>query len=387
MIKIVTIIGARPQIIKAAALSRAIRNKYYGEIGEVIIHTGQHYDENMSNVFFNEMGIPEPDYNLGVGSGTHGRQTAAMIEKIEDILIKEKPDFVVLFGDTNSTLAGSVAAAKIHIPIAHIEAGLRSFNKSMPEEINRIVCDHTSTLLFTPTRAGLNNLIREGFKPHNNPPYTTDNPGVFHCGDVMYDNSLFFGELAEKKSDILERLNIISGGFVLATIHRDNNTDNPERLSAIFAALYTIAKDNEIDVVLPLHPRTSKMMRQNLSEELNDKIESSSFFKIIPPASFFDITALERNCKIVMTDSGGVQKEAYFFKKPVVILRPETEWVEIVENGTGIISDADTEKTIEAYNYFEGVETLNFPPVFGDGKAAEFICNEIVKASKTSSRP
>jgi UDP-GlcNAc3NAcA epimerase len=381
MIKIVTIIGARPQIIKAAALSRAIRDKYSGEISEVIIHTGQHYDKNMSNVFFNEMGIPEPDYNLGVGSGSHGRQTAAMIEKIEDILMKEKPAFVILFGDTNSTLAGSVAAAKIHIPIAHIEAGLRSFNKSMPEEINRIVCDHTSTLLFTPTRAGLNNLIREGFKPHNKPPYTTDNPGVFHCGDVMYDNSLYFGELAEKRSDILKRLNIISGGFVLATIHRDNNTDNPERLNAIFEALIKIAGDKEIDVVLPLHPRTSKMMKQNLSEELYDKIESSPFIKIIPPASFFDITALERNCKIVMTDSGGVQKEAYFFKKPVVILRTETEWVEIVENGTGIISDADTEKIIEAYNYFEGVETLNFPPVFGDGKAAEFICGEIVKSS------
>ncbi len=386
MIKIVTIIGARPQIIKAAALSRAIRNKYSGEISEVIIHTGQHYDKNMSNVFFNEMGIPEPDYNLGVGSGTHGRQTAAMIEKIEDILIKEKPAFVVLFGDTNSTLAGSVAAAKIHIPIAHIEAGLRSFNKSMPEEINRIVCDHTSTLLFTPTRAGLNNLIREGFKPHNKPPYITDNPGVFHCGDVMYDNSLYFGELAEKRSDILKRLNIISGGFVLATIHRDNNTDNPERLNAIFEALIQIAGDKEIDVVLPLHPRTSKMMKQNLSEELYDNIENSPFIKIIPPASFFDITALERNCKIVMTDSGGVQKEAYFFKKPVVILRTETEWVEIVENGTGIISDADTEKIIEAYNYFEDVETLTFSPVFGDGKAAEFICSEIVNASETSSR-
>ncbi len=203
----------------------------------------------------------------------------------------------------------------------------------------------------------------------------------------MYDNSLYFGELAEKRSDILKRLNIISGGFVLATIHRDNNTDNPERLSAIFEAFIQIAGDKEIDVVLPLHPRTSKMMKQNISGELYDKIENSSFFKIIPPASFFDITALERNCKIVMTDSGGVQKEAYFFKKPVVILRPETEWVEIVENGTGLIADADTEKIIEAYNYFEGVETLNFPPVFGDGKAAEFICGEIVKASETSSGP
>jgi UDP-GlcNAc3NAcA epimerase len=380
MIKLVTIIGARPQIIKAAAVSRAVKTKFSGRIREVIVHTGQHYDENMSNVFFNEMGIPEPDYNLGVGSGRHGKQTATMLEKTEEVLLKENPDFVVLFGDTNSTLAGSVAASKIHIPVVHIEAGLRSFNKSMPEEINRIVCDHTSTLLFTPTRAGLNNLIREGFKPHNKPPYTADNPGVFHCGDVMYDNSLFFGELAEKKSGILNKLNLTQGDFVLATIHRDNNTDNPERLTAIFDALLSIANENETDVVLPLHPRTSKMMNSNLPAELFENIEKSPFLKIIPPASFFDITVLEKNCRIVMTDSGGVQKEAYFFEKPVIILRPETEWVEITESGAGMITDADTERIVEAFNHFKNTKTPDFPPVFGDGKAAEFICGEILKA-------
>ena len=381
MIKIVTIIGARPQIIKAAAVSRAIRNGFSGKINEVIVHTGQHYDENMSDVFFGEMGIPEPDHNLGVGSGTHGKQTAIMLEKIEEILMLEKPDYVVLFGDTNSTLAGSVAASKIHIPVAHIEAGLRSFNKSMPEEINRIVCDHTSTLLFTPTRAGLNNLIREGFKPHNKPPYTPDNPGVFHCGDVMYDNSLYFGELAERKSDILDKLNLTSGNFVLATIHRDNNTDVPERLSAIFEALIQIAEDYEIDIVLPLHPRTSKMMKQNLPAELFQRIEDSIFLKVVPPVSFFEITALEKNCKMVMTDSGGVQKEAYFFQKPVIILRTETEWVEIVESGAGKITDADTDRIIEAFNYFETSDSVDFPPVFGDGKAAEFICEQILKGT------
>jgi len=378
MIKIVTIIGARPQIIKAAALSRAIKTKFSGKIKEVIVHTGQHYDENMSEVFFNEMGIPTPDYNLNVGSATHGKQTASMIEKIEDVLMKEKPDFVVLFGDTNSTLAGSVAAVKIHIPVVHVEAGLRSFNKSMPEEINRIVCDHTSTLLFAPTRTGLNNLIREGFKPHNKPPYTADNPGVFHCGDVMYDNSLFFGELAEKKSNIIGRLDLIPGNYVLATIHRDNNTDNPERLGAIFETLYKIAVENETDIVLPLHPRTSKLMRQNLTADLYERIESSSFIKIVPPASFFDITVLEKNCKMVMTDSGGVQKEAYFFEKPVVIFRPETEWVEIVESGAGMITNTNPVKIAEAYNYFESIDSLDFPPVFGDGKAAEFICEQIL---------
>ncbi len=382
MIKIVTIIGARPQIIKAAALSRAIKTGFSEQLREVIVHTGQHYDENMSSVFFDEMGIPEPDYNLGVGSGTHGKQTAKMLEKIEEVLMKEKPDFVILFGDTNSTLAGSVAASKMHIPVAHIEAGLRSFNKSMPEEINRIVCDHTSTLLFTPTRTGLNNLIREGFKPHNNPPYTPDNPGVFHCGDVMYDNSLYFGELAGKKSDILSRLDIESGNYVLATIHRDNNTDNRERLTAIFDALIQIAEDNQVDIVLPLHPRTSKMMKQNLPAGLYEKISQSQYLKITPPASFFDITVLEKNCKVVMTDSGGVQKEAYFFEKPVIILRPETEWVEIVECGAGMITDACTDKIVEAYNHFDNAETPDFPPVFGDGKAAEFICGKIVSSAK-----
>jgi len=253
-IKIITIIGARPQIIKAAALSRAIRNSYSDKIKEVIVHTGQHYDENMSEVFFNEMQIPKPDYNLGTGSASHGKQTADMIEKIEKILFNEKPDYVVLYGDTNSTLAGSVAASKIHIPIVHIEAGLRSFNKSMPEEINRNVCDHTSSLLFSPTRTGINNLIREGFKAHTQPPYSPDNPGIFHCGDIMYDNSLHFAKVAEEKTDILEKYNLQNGSFILGTIHRDNNTDIPERINSIFEALNEIVSENEIDIVLPLSP-------------------------------------------------------------------------------------------------------------------------------------
>ncbi len=341
MKKILTIIGARPQIIKAAALSRAIHNFYSDKIKEVIVHTGQHYDENMSEVFFNEMQIPKPDYNLGTGSASHGKQTADMIEKIEKILLNEKPDYVVLYGDTNSTLAGSVASAKIHIPVVHIEAGLRSFNKSMPEEINRIVCDHTSTLLFSPTRTGINNLIREGFKAHTQPPYSADNPGIFHCGDIMYDNSLHFAKVAEEKTDILEKYNLQKGNFILGTIHRDNNTDIPERLNAIFEALNEISSQQEIDIVLPLHPRTSKILKQNLDAELFNSISNNSFIKIIPPASFFEIITLEKNCKLVMTDSGGVQKEAYYFEKPVIILRPETEWVEIVENGVGKITDAN----------------------------------------------
>ena len=379
MKKILTIIGARPQFIKAAALSRAIRNHFSDQIKEIIVHTGQHYDENMSQVFFDEMEVPQPDYNLSVGSQNHAKQTALMIEKLEDLLVKENPDFVVLYGDTNSTLAGAVAASKLNIPIAHIEAGLRSFNKTMPEEINRIVCDHTSTLLFTPTKAGLNNLVKEGFSIEAKQAFTADHPGVFHCGDIMYDNSLYFAEVAEQKSSILQKYNIHKGNFILGTIHRDNNTDNPERLNAIFEAIQIIATDNQIDIILPLHPRTSKILEQNLQAETFKNINKNPFIKIVPPASFLDIVLLEKNCKMVITDSGGLQKEAYFFKKTVIILRPETEWIEIVENGTGIITDANTENIINAFQHFEKTKDLFFPIIFGDGKAAEFICNKILE--------
>ncbi len=378
MINILTIIGARPQIIKAAALSRAIRNHFSDQIKETIAHTGQHYDQNMSKVFFDEMGIPDPDFNLGVGSDTHAKQTAVMIEKLEEILVEQKPDFVIVYGDTNSTLAGSVAASKLHIPIAHIEAGLRSFNKSMPEEINRIVCDHTSTLLFTPTQAGLKNLMNEGFNIHPKPPYTADNPGIFHCGDIMYDNSIYFAKIAEERSNILEENNLNSGEFILGTIHRNNNTDEPERLNAIFKALHEIAFNNRIDILLPLHPRTSKLLPKNLEPETFKNINNNPFIKIIPPVSFLEIILLEKNCKLVMTDSGGLQKEAYFFQKPVIILRPETEWIEIVENGIGIITDANTDNIIKAYQHFETKKYLDFPSIFGDGKAAEFICEKIL---------
>jgi UDP-GlcNAc3NAcA epimerase len=380
MKNITTIIGARPQIIKAAALSRAIKNHFSGELHETIVHTGQHYDDNMSQVFFVEMGIPEPNHHLGVGSQSHGKQTASMIEKIEALLVIKRPDFVVLYGDTNSTLAGAVAASKIHIPVIHIEAGLRSFNKSMPEEINRIVCDHAATMLFTPTRTGINNLIREGFNPHTVAPYSADNPGLFHCGDIMLDNTLFFSDIADIKSNILNQHRLEKGNFVLGTIHRDNNTDNPERLAAIFEAIHEIATEHGITVVLPLHPRTSKIMKQNLTSETFAAITSNPLIKIIPPVSFFDMLTLEKHCRMVMTDSGGVQKEAYFFKKPVIILRPETEWVEIVEAGAGVITDANKSRIIKAFQTFTETKTSLFPPVFGDGKAAEFICRKILES-------
>ena len=380
--KIVTLIGARPQIIKAAALSRAIRNRFAGQIEEVIVHTGQHYDVNMSQVFFDELGVPEPDYNLNVGSASHGVQTAKMITGVEEVLLKEKPDFLVIYGDTNSTLAGTVAASKIHIPIAHVEAGLRSFNKSMPEEINRIMADHASTLLFSPTATGIKNLIQEGFKQDNLPPYSPDHPGIFHCGDVMYDNSLYFETIAREKSDVLQKLKLENKPFYLATVHRDNNTDQPKRLSAIFGAFQDITRESKIPLVLPLHPRTSKLLKKNLDKLLYERISENPFIQLVPPVSFLDMILLERNCEMIFTDSGGVQKEAYFFGKPAIILRSETEWKEIVDQGCGIVANAFQENILQAFNYFKReAKSLKFPPLYGDGKAAEFIAETLLQNS------
>jgi len=375
MLKIITIIGARPQIIKAAAISRAISHHFSESIQEIIVHTGQHYDNSMSQVFIDELGIPQPDYNLNIGSASHGNQTAGMITGIEEILEKEKPDYLVVYGDTNSTLAAAIAASKIHIPIVHIEAGLRSFNKSMPEEINRIVCDHVSTMLFSPTQTGYNNLINEGFSPDKKAAFTADHPGIFHCGDVMYDNSLFFKEIAAVKSNVLEEYSLKDKTFILATIHRNNNTDEPERLTAIFKALNNIATDNQVSVVVPLHPRTSKLLENNLEESLLKEVRSNPFIQLIPPVSFLDMIQLESQCQIVITDSGGVQKEAYFFKKPCIILRPETEWTEILDAGSGLIADADEKKILNSYpDLMKKADSLEYPPIFGDGAAAEFIC-------------
>ncbi|MDD5571049.1 MAG: UDP-N-acetylglucosamine 2-epimerase (non-hydrolyzing) [Bacteroidales bacterium] len=380
MIKILTIIGARPQIIKAAAVSRAIRNKFKNKINEVVVHTGQHYDNNMSQVFFDEMNIPKPCYNLNVGSDTHGKQTAAMLAGTEKILLKEKPKCILTYGDTNSTLASAVAATKLHIPVVHIEAGLRSFNKKMPEEINRITCDHASTLLFSPTLTGIKNLINEGFNPNNKPPFTIDNPKFFHCGDVMYDNTLYFAGVAEKKISILKKNNLRQNQYILATIHRDNNTDIPERLCAIFGAMNKISKHENIDIIIPLHPRTSKLMKKNLSAEIYDSIKNNKHIKIIPPVSFLEMLILEKHSKLIMTDSGGVQKESFFLKKPCIILRSETEWKELVEAGTCIVTDANEKNILNAYKYFKSAKKLKYPDIFGDGKAAEFICKEIIKA-------
>ena len=383
MIKIVTIIGARPQIIKAAALSRAIKNNFSSQITEIIVHTGQHYDDNMSQVFFDELEIPLPNYNLNVGSGNHGKQTATMISAIEEVLLNEKPNAIVLYGDTNSTLAGAMAASKIHIPVIHIEAGLRSFNKSMPEEINRIMCDHVSTLLFSPTKTGFDNLVQEGFLSQTKAPYSIDNPKIYHCGDVMYDNSLFFSKISDVKTSIINDLKLKNNGFILATIHRNNNTDEPIRMNALFKSLNDISINHQLQIVLPLHPRTSNLLDRNLSKDLVEAIRLNSNFKIISPVSFLEMLALEKNCCLVMTDSGGVQKEAFYFEKPCVILRPETEWIELLENGAALIADADENKIKFSFEQLIAKKDLSFPKLYGDGKAAEFICSEIINQITT----
>ena len=341
--KIITIVGARPQIIKAAAFSRAVKTNF-PTIDEIIVHTGQHYDDNMSQIFFNELGIPKPHLNLMVGSSSHGLQTSLMVQKIEKVLLENRPSAVIVYGDTNSTLATAIAASKIHVPIVHIEAGLRSFNKKMPEEVNRILCDHVSTLLFSPTKSGYDNLRSEGFKVEINEKANLDNPNIYHCGDVMYDNSLYFSKISDNQSKILNELSLKNEKFILTTVHRNDNTDSSKKLNDLFDSFLEIIDEHQIHMVIPIHPRTAKMMDQLLNPKTKKQIEESDLLKIIPPAGFLDMIALEKNAELIITDSGGVQKEAYFFQKPCIILRPQTEWLEIVETKSAIITDTNSEK-------------------------------------------
>jgi UDP-GlcNAc3NAcA epimerase len=364
MLHILTVIGARPQIIKAAALSRAIRAHFSEKLKETIVHTGQHYDENMSQVFFEELGIPSPEFNLHIGSGEREMQINKMVAELQDLIQQVKPDAILVYGDTNSTKAGAEAGHNLQIPVVHIEAGLRSFNNNMPEEINRIYTDKVSTLLFSPTKTGIENLAKENITK-----------GVYHCGDVMYDNSLFFAALAEKQNDFLKKENLKPGNYFLATIHRDFNTDNADRLTAIFESLENICEEHKMPVVIPLHPRTKKQV--SLLPELEKKILSSENIRIIPPASFLEMILLEKKAKLVLTDSGGVQKEAFYFQKPCVILRPETEWVELVECGAAILAHADRNKIQEAVRALLQ-KKIDYPEIFGDGHAAEFICSKMI---------
>jgi UDP-GlcNAc3NAcA epimerase len=347
--KIVTIVGARPQFIKAANLSRIIKN--IDEIKEIIVHTGQHYDPNMSDIFFTEMNIPQPDINLEIGSCSHARQTGRMLEGIEEILIKEHPDWVLVYGDTNSTLAGALAAAKLNIPVAHVEAGLRSFNRNMPEEINRIATDHISECLFAPTQNALDLLAKEGLTDRS----------VF-SGDIMYDSILFYNKLAQKKHKLKSIIDIEPGGYFLATIHRQENTDNIENLQSVFLALSEL----ESPVIVPLHPRTQKLM---------DDITFRSNVHIIPPVGYLEMITLLSNCQKVLTDSGGLQKEAYFLQKPCITLREETEWIETLEGNWNFVVGTNRQKILDKVALTEFGEQRK---AFGDGKAAEIIITHLM---------
>ena len=314
MLKIISVVGARPQFIKAAMVSRRLRSGM--EFSEILIHTGQHYDPNLSAIFFEELNLPEAKVNLGVGSASHGAQTGKIMIALEPILVREEPDCVLVYGDTNSTLAGALTAAKIGIPIAHIEAGLRSFNRTMPEEINRVLTDHVSEYLFAPTRNAVENLKGEGIAEKR----------IFEVGDVMYDAALAYGQEAEERSRIIEELKLEAGHFLLATVHRAENTDDKVRLESIFRSLERVSR--ELTVVVPIHPRTRKALDGTEFSRLD-----SAGLRMIDPVSYLDMIMLEKNARLIATDSGGVQKEAFFFRVPCVTLREETEWVELVEIG------------------------------------------------------
>lgn len=355
MTKIVTIVGARPQFIKAAAVSRAIQQSKSESVSEVIVHTGQHYDENMSGVFFSELGIPRPVYNLEISGGGHGSMTGRMLEAIEGVYLKEKPDWVLIYGDTNSTLAGALAAAKLHIPIAHVEAGLRSFNMRMPEEINRILSDRVSSLLFCPTETAVNNLKAEGITK-----------GVNNVGDVMYDVALYYRDKAREQSDILNRLRLVGKPYVLATCHRAENTDDPQRLCEIMQALSDISA--QLPLVFPVHPRTRKLITdQGLSHYLDGLV-------ILEPLPFLDMVALEQAARIILTDSGGVQKEAFFYNVPCVTMRDETEWVETVHLGRNKLVGASRTIIVTAVAQILTELFVATPAApYGQGSAAEKI--------------
>lgn len=353
--KIITIVGARPQFVKAAVVSRLIRNEYSGKIDEFLVHTGQHYDNNMSDIFFKEMDIPEPDINLEVGSGSHGRMTGEMIWKIEEILINQKPDWVLVYGDTNSTLAGALAAGKLNIPLAHIEAGLRSFFKKMPEEQNRVLTDHLSDRLFCPTETSQINLRKEGITE-----------GVRVVGDVMYDASLYYRNRTDSREKNIKKDQSLPQDFYLLTLHRAENTDSIERLKSIIAALNNFT---EIPALFPVHPRTSKLLKQN-------GIELLPHIKMIEPVGFLEMLELEKECRFVVTDSGGLQKEAYFFEKPCITLRDQTEWIETVETGWNTLTGADTERISNALRNIRKPDMTD--SLYGDGDAGRKIVSDLV---------
>jgi UDP-N-acetylglucosamine 2-epimerase len=361
-VKIVTVVGARPQFIKAVVVSRQIRKNHK----ELIIHTGQHYDYELSDIFFKELNIPFPDYNLEVGSGSHAEQTSKAMTGIEAILIKEKPDIVLVYGDTNSTLAGALAAVKIHIPIAHVEAGIRMFDKTIPEEINRVLTDHVSSLLFAPTKTAVRNLKRESITE-----------GVYFTGDVMLDSFLYFSQIAMGKSKIIEKLGLINGDYILATVHRVKNTDIRENLNKICEAFVTLDEK----IVFPIHPRTKKYLKQY---GLFDLLKNSRNVIIIEPVGYLDSIMLTQNAKKIITDSGGLQKEAYFAKVPCITLYENTGWPETVKDGWNTIVDLSKDDIIEAINNFVPIRRQRNE--FGNGRASEKIAEIISDFKKDAAK-
>lgn len=356
--KILTIVGARPQFIKAAAVSRVFRQT--PGLREILLHTGQHYDKNMSDVFFKELDIPRADVNLGIGSAAHGKQTGRMMEAIEMVIQTAAPDWVLVYGDTNSTLAGALTAAKLRVPVAHVEAGLRSFNRGMPEEINRVVSDHVSDILFAPTMTAASNLSREGISRRK----------IARVGDVMYDAALFYAKSAENRSRILDDLKLQPAAYILATIHRAENTDDPSKLKAIFGALRHVAM--ELPVVLPLHPRTRAALARL-------GVTDSSGIRSIPPVGYLDMVMLERHSRAIVTDSGGVQKEAFFYQVPCVTLRTETEWTELIDAGWNRLlpprGQSFPRRLLAAIHSFR--PPAKTPRLYGTGHAAEAIANRL----------
>lgn len=359
--KILTIVGARPQFVKAAVVSRELALN--SKIKELILHTGQHFDKNMSDIFFEEMEIPTPNYNLNINGLSHGAMTGQMLEGIENVCTIEKPDFVMVYGDTNSTIAGALAAKKMGIGVIHIEAGLRSFNMNMPEEINRILTDRISDILFCPTETAIMNLKNEGI--------VNGKVMVVNNGDVMQDAAIYYAQKSSKKSTILSQLNLKSKEFLLATIHRQENTDSPERLNSIIHALNQIAI--EMPVIVPMHPRTKKIIeRDNLSIS----------FRMIDPIGYFDMLELLKHCRLVLTDSGGLQKEAYFFNKYCVTLRDETEWVELIQNGFNQLVGADKQAILNAFQQYVNKPFSKNIDLYGGGKASENIRLALESLSK-----
>lgn len=358
--KILSIVGARPQFVKASAFHRAIRE--HRNIKHYILHTGQHFDHNMSEVFFEEMQIPEPDKNLGVGGGTHGENTGRMIEKIEKVLLEEEPNWVVLFGDTDSTLAGAIAASKLNIQVAHVEAGLRSWNRTMPEEINRVLTDHCSSILFTPSRVAKNNLKSEGI----------DDEAIISTGDIMYDVALYFKEQISGRNKFIENLGVRPKQYALATIHRAENTSSQERVKSAFECLSCIDKM----VILPLHPRTAKALK-----EYGLKLPSN--VKSIPPLGYQEMLLLEMNASLIATDSGGVQKEAYFHEVPCITLREETEWTELVDAGVNFIVGIDIDKMKDALYKVEQSKFDFSKNLYGDGRSAQKMIRALLEKDRT----